>query len=368
MLRALTSTALWTAAALACRAEEALPESPPSKKAVAACVRSIAKGGWAEWTKAPERAPKGEFWCAGDPSIVKDGPLYRMYFTGVNPSRGGACAIVQATSKDALKWEFPATGKKVKGLAVDGEDGTWDHAAETCFALQKDGETWLYYCGYGKAGWQTPGNPGMLGLATSKDGVNFKKSSDKPILRPTPRSYDANSIFSPCVLKEGDEYVMIYCGHAWHADDKPGYACILGATSKDGINWTKRKTPVLLPLPDVAWARESVAEASLLKGQDGKFYLFFTGLVFKPKETYAIGIARGDTPFGPWDVNPEPIVEPSGRAGAFDETRIIAPGVFADGDAVRLWYHGFASDNTISMGCVESKWPLRGPAEGGEKK
>jgi hypothetical protein len=107
------------------------------------------------------------------------------------------------------------------------------------------------------------------------------------------------------------------------------------------------------------WTRDTVAEAAVVRGPDGKYYLFFSGLVFKPKETHMIGIAQGDTPFGPWDIDPEPIVKPSGKAGAFDESKVIAPEVLIDGDTVRMWYHGFASNNTISMGYAEAKWPLR---------
>lgn len=331
----------------------------PKTEAPQPWVKSFSREGWAKWTTFPDREIKGEFWCAGDPSVIKDGDLYRMFYTGVNPSRGGHCVVCQFVSKDAIHWEPATQEPPVKGLMVNGRDDKWDSANETCFIMKKGDEYYLYHCGYAKGGWQKRGNGGRMGLAISKDGVHFERYSDGPILEPTAEWYDTDSVFSPSIIKERDTYYMVYCGHSYYLPDRKPMACLLGATSKDVIHWEKHKTSVLEPMENIPWATDTVAEAELVKGPDGKFYLIFSGLVHKPSEKMAIGIAQADTPFGPWNINPEPIVVPSGREGAFDEDRIIAPCVLIDGDTVRMWYHGFAKSNFISMGYAEAKWPLR---------
>lgn len=49
-----------------------------------------------------------------------------------------------------------------------------------------------------------------IGLAVSEDGFNFKRVSDKPVLSPTPNSFDAGSVEDPRIVKFEDEFYMTY--------------------------------------------------------------------------------------------------------------------------------------------------------------
>ena len=47
-----------------------------------------------------------------------------------------------------------------------------------------------------------------LGLATSKDGLNFTRMSDEPVLSPTPHGYDEGCIEDPRLTKMGNLYYL----------------------------------------------------------------------------------------------------------------------------------------------------------------
>lgn len=49
-----------------------------------------------------------------------------------------------------------------------------------------------------------------IGLATSKDGFNFVRALNKPVLSPTENNFDAGSVEDPRVVKFADEYYMTY--------------------------------------------------------------------------------------------------------------------------------------------------------------
>lgn len=49
-----------------------------------------------------------------------------------------------------------------------------------------------------------------LGLATSNDGFNFTRVSDKPVLSPTPDSFDSGCVEDPRIVKFGDEFYVTY--------------------------------------------------------------------------------------------------------------------------------------------------------------
>lgn len=49
-----------------------------------------------------------------------------------------------------------------------------------------------------------------IGLATSKDGFHFERTSDRPVLSPTKDNFDAGSVEDPRVVKFEDEYYMTY--------------------------------------------------------------------------------------------------------------------------------------------------------------
>ena len=315
---------------------------------------------WAPWIKRNTAVFSGQYSVSSDPSICREGSMYTMHYTGLDPdtNRTILCA---ATSPDGLNWHEIESDVRIKGLVLNGKSGQWDENLESGFAVPWKGKTYLYYSGYRDEGTPAKGFPACLGLATSDDGKNFARVSKKPILDPSPGGHDCDAIYSAVIFPDGDQLGMVYVGHAYTNKSGPAGVFLLGATSKDGMKWTKRAEPVLAPMPKLPWTKDGVAEPALLKGPDGAWYLFFTGL---KDEERVIGVARGKSPYGPWEINPAPIVAPS--TGTFDEHQALAPAVLVEGNTVRMWYLGANKDGSLACGYAEAPWPIY--SGDGEKK
>jgi hypothetical protein len=199
----------------------------------------------------------------------------------------------------------------------------------------------------------------------------FTRIQEGPVLEPTRGFYDDYMLASPSVIRHDGSLFMVYTGHCQKPAGytpllPPGLTCpgdsgifLLGATSSDGVHWTKEDAPIIEPLPNARWMSHGVTEAELVTGPDGWFYLFFTGN--GPSESRAIGLARSPEPFGPWDIDPKPILEglPSPLSGLH---KVLAPSVHIDVPTGRvlMWFNG---TNRIEFGwdiyAATSTWPLR---------
>jgi predicted GH43/DUF377 family glycosyl hydrolase len=198
----------------------------------------------------------------------------------------------------------------------------------------------LYYAG-GPSGPET--NEELvnyqIGLATSDDGVHFKKHG-QPLL---PLGERDNFHCTPAILRDADGNVsldddgtwhMVFCGN--RGDD------IEHATSKDGLHWEKDPRS---PIYRAAYA------PSLVK-VDGEYRLYYT---HKPE---------GD---GPWEIhlatgkdlhslkahpqNPMLI-----RSQPWENSHIIYPFVLSDDGNWVMFYAGYWKDqNHTAIGAASSK-------------
>jgi len=199
----------------------------------------------------------------------------------------------------------------------------------------------------------------------------FTRVQDAPVLQPSRGWYDDYMLSSPSVVRVGGVLYMVYTGFCQKpagytpllppARTCPGDAGIflLGATSTDGVHWSKGSGPIIRPIPGERWMKQALTEAELVAGPDGWFYLFFTGN--GPGSSRAIGVARSRAPFGPWDIDPRPILHgvPSALSGRH---KVLAPDVRIepDRDRVLMWFNG---TNQLEFGwdvyAATSTWPLR---------
>src|SRR5215207_8306315 len=247
-----------------------------------------------EWTKHEGAIFTGQFFVASDPTVIRDGDLYRMVYSCLDFFEEARVMICEALSHDGILWAEVETGNMVKGLILRGRHEDWDDDLEGAFLLQTNDQYLLYYSGYeDESNVPAKGFPAALAIASSSDGVHFERISDEPVLPPTAGWYDNDAVYSPAIVPYEGGYAMVYDGHCYtNCDYTPGVS-LLGATSPDGITWMKLDEPVMLAQPNLEWADEGVAEPALIEMEDGSFTLFFTGL---HGEERVLGVARSETP------------------------------------------------------------------------
>jgi len=305
------------------------------------------------FTKENNPVLQGEF-TAADPDVIRDGDTLRMYYSSLVLDGGEKLIIASVKSTDGKSW-IPSdnnTSQK-EYISLDTNPGEWNNHLEANSVIVDDDKVLMYYCGY-KDEADVSGTivaKGQIGLATADDGVHFTFASSEPVLGlGAENTKDANALFSPTVLKEGDTYYMLYVGYCIE-NCAPAFIGILGATSTDGIHWTKLPHPVLAGTDvNLPWA-EVIKEPDLVKGPDGLFYLFISG-------DHAIGVARSENILGPYEVYPEPIIQPT---LAWEGSNVIAPSVIIENNKVRIWYTGVTITETgadFAIGYAESGFPL----------
>ena len=313
--------------------------------------------GWSSWSQWLDPVWRGQYPVVGDPSVILDKNLLRMYYTCFDPDKQSP-TLCLAISGDGFNWDHVDTGAVeegwLRGRVIETRIGTWEDTHETPEIIKWKGKYLLYFSGYVQRGNLLENFPAHLGLARSTDGIHFTRYSDKPILRTTSGWYDHDAIFSPSVIEHDGKLFMVYAGHCWTKCDSDPGVFILGASSSDGITWEKQKSPLIEKSMMPPWFEQWAGEPELIKGTDGYFYLFFTAV--GEEKPYALGVARSVSPFGPWQINPEPIVVTT--PDHFAETEVVAPSVLIDGDKVRMWFSGFSNDNHIAIGYAEAAWPL----------
>ena len=292
---------------------------------------------------------------AADPDVIRDGDTLRMYYSSLVVDEVEKLVIAGAKSIDGKNW-IPSD-KNLMGkesIALDANPGQWDRHLEANAVILDESKVKMFYCGYEEeadvAG--TIVAEGQIGLATSSDKTHFTRSSSDPVLElGATNAKDANALFSPTILKEGDTYYMFYVGYCIE-DCSPAYIGILGATSTDGVTWTKLSNPVLTGADEnLAWA-EVIKEPDLVKGPDGMFYLFISG-------DHSIGVARSENILGPYEVYPNPIIEPS---LSWEGSDVIAPSVIIENNKIRVWYMGVQVNGTgadFAIGYAEDDFPMK---------
>ena len=277
---------------------------------------------------------------AYSPSVIAEGDLLKMWYTGYESYWTGHNSIGYAMSEDGNIW---CTYKKNPILTAGSG---FDQSDVWLSVVIKDGVYKMYYSGLNGTHW-------TVGLATSPDGVNWTKNATNPILTTgSSGSWDDNSVGGVSVLKmEPGSYRMWYSGES-STDRK---ARIGYATSPDGVTWTKHPgNPVLSP--EGSWESHETKVPRVVY-ENGTFHMFYLG---NPGTTRTqIGYAFSSDGIL-WSKSASNPVLTVGSSGQWDQTGLIDHAVTLKGGTLTIWYGGADGYNTWQIGYATS--PL-GPTE-----
>lgn len=155
----------------------------------------------------------------GNASVVKTSDGYRMYYTGTGTFQNGAFSeqrenVGMAYSTDGIHWtkyNDPSTNDAHFAdsdpvLLVSGIPESWDSLRITDTNVQKVGDEWvMVYRG------SSFNDPGALGLATSNDGIDWRRASDTPFL--TNKDVGNTIYFINYLHHDGSDYVYFESGN-----------------------------------------------------------------------------------------------------------------------------------------------------------
>lgn len=166
---------------------------------------------WRKWPADGDPQPvldRGRANHINDPSVVRVGDTWRMYYTEAPQAEDDVIALATGASP---------TGFQREGYVLrPGPAGAWDSVkVGRPSVLYEDGVYRLWYDGTG------PGGRRHVGLATSADGVRFVRHPGNPIF------FDAGAVD---VKRVGGVYVML----------REGGDGTRWATSTDGTCWVDR--------------------------------------------------------------------------------------------------------------------------------
>jgi predicted GH43/DUF377 family glycosyl hydrolase len=285
----------------------------------------------------PSASTVGDGDNVDDPTVVKIGSTYDMWYTGY-PEDGGAPAIYLANSADGVNWVRGNSGNPVlKGTAgafdangVYGADVVYDPS--DVIAPYK-----MWFSG-------RQGVFGGIGYASSLDGLTWTQyggATPLPVLgHGLAGSADSFSAADPSVLKDGSTWKM------WYTGDDSSKKRIAYATSTDGMTWAKGGKVIAPEDPGVSANIQFGAFAPTVWKTANGFSMLLTGRKVVGGGVFQTKVMETTSSDGLVWAGPSPALNPSGTNTKFDFSNLNSPDVLYDPGAAspyKLYYSG----NTI---------------------
>jgi len=257
----------------------------------------------------------GDLGTVFDVFVLKDGENYVMY-SSWRPKR----SVAVSTSADGINWTYPEIVLR-PNAATD-----WEDDINRPSVLIKDGLYHMWYTG------QYKGKNSYIGYATSKDGKNFVRQSEKPVISPT-EPWEKVAVMCPHVIWDKKEkvYKMWYSGGEQYEPDAIGYA-----TSKDGLNWNKRPQPIFSADPTKEFEKYKVTACQIVQ-REKDYLMFYIG--FLDINFAQIGMAKSKNGIDNWErYSGNPIISPT--PDTWDANACYKPFAIKEKDYWMLWYNG----------------------------
>jgi hypothetical protein len=249
---------------------------------------------------------------------IPDRPgIWFMSFIGFNGS--GYNSFV-AESTNLLQWTHPR-------LAMGfGEEGAFDFGGCVVGAYlyasydiraprllkRRDGAFWtLYGCYARQGGYEL--DPGYEGVASSADGLRWKRAQDRYILsvhEPDVGNWEKDCIYQPWLVEHEDRYYNFY-----NAKHMPDWIEQMGlATSPDLLNWARHANNPIVRVRPGGYDEQFCSDGKVFR--DGDHWVMFYFGVGRGSAHIMAAFSRD---LRNWTAHPEPLYPAGGHPAGLDK-------------------------------------------------
>lgn len=277
----------------------------------------------------------------GDPFVMRDGTLYKMWF-GANNEKAGITQVGYAESYDGIKWNMHSNPVLTPGT-IKTHDAT---VVETPIVIKDETEYHMWYSSVNKFGGDGDESIYRIGHAVSQDGINWKKDANNPVVRPEGNYLEGNwsswGVLEPTVIKEDGIYKMWFMGISAKPPDYKTIHYEIGyATSVDGSEWQPYSNNPVLEIYKGPYENKVINSAFFVLNDGKKYRLFYFGgdvpdIVADSKD----GIN--------WKKHEKTIL-PNGEAGSWDSWIVSSPTIIFDEGKYKMWYSGGRIDENFNF-------------------
>jgi len=306
-----------------------------------------------------------------DPSVIKDGSIYRMWLSGGILGPNPIVQAYEASSSDGINWSINTTP-----ILSPGPTGSWDdHRIETPVVIKTGSNSYhLYYSGCSTTSCLVPQY--SIGHATSGDGITWIKDPDNPVITyqaSDPTKWSFNGIGEPAaVWNPATQLIYVYYTSmklrgSYNGPDPQDLRWMEGialATSSDGTHFTHYD-------PDhdgfdnaILTQSAHYPVQSLYVGYSaptafvdskGEFHLFYDVARFpQPGLWLQVALAHATSSDGINYSEIETDIYTTGGTGAKNwfNWEVRSPAVIQDGSSFKMWFAGTGPNNNWATGGI----------------
>jgi len=216
--------------------------------------------------------------------ILKEGDLYRLWYTGYNPDSSDMKYLGLATSNDGIHWtRYP------------GNPIHRDSWVEDMMVVKHDGIYYMF----------AEGRNDIAHMLTSTDGIHWKEEGDLDIRQTNGEPISPGPYGTPTVWLENEKWYLFY-----ERNDQG----IWLATSTDLKVWTNVQDDPVITMGPEPYDQKAVAMNQVIKYK-GRYYGYYHATAYEPWRDWTTDVAMS-TDLIHWKKYPKnPIVSGNKNSG-----------------------------------------------------